>query len=56
MDINQLEVFLAVAQEKSFSRAAETLHRTQPAASKLSPRRQRPPVVSANGESSGLSE
>jgi len=33
MDINQLEVFLAVAQEKSFSRAAETLHRTQPAVS-----------------------
>ena len=33
MDINQLEVFLAVAQEKSFSRAAETLHRTQPAIS-----------------------
>ena len=33
MDINQLEVFVAVAQEKSFSRAAETLHRTQPAVS-----------------------
>jgi DNA-binding transcriptional LysR family regulator len=33
MDINQMEVFLAVAQEKSFSRAAETLHRTQPAVS-----------------------
>ncbi len=33
MDINQLEVFLAVAEEKSFSRAAETLHRTQPAIS-----------------------
>ncbi len=33
MDINQLEVFLAVAQEKSFSRAAEALHRTQPAVS-----------------------
>ena len=33
MDINQLEVFLAVAQEKSFSRAAESLHRTQPAVS-----------------------
>src|SRR5438128_11856993 len=33
MDLNQLEVFLAVAQEKSFSRAAETLHRTQPAVS-----------------------
>ncbi len=28
-----MEVFLAVAQEKSFSRAAETLHRTQPAIS-----------------------
>src|SRR5260370_5495100 len=33
MDINQLEVFLGVAQEKSFSRAAEALHRTQPAVS-----------------------
>jgi DNA-binding transcriptional LysR family regulator len=33
VDINQLEVFLAVAQEKSFSRAAEALHRTQPAVS-----------------------
>src|SRR5882762_2145043 len=33
MDINQFEVFLAVAQEKSFSRAAEALHRTQPAVS-----------------------
>lgn len=33
MDLNQLEVLVAVAQEKSFSRAAETLHRTQPAVS-----------------------
>ncbi|MGQ0761056.1 MAG: LysR substrate-binding domain-containing protein [Acidobacteriota bacterium] len=33
MDISQLEVFLRVAQEKSFSRAAEALHRTQPAVS-----------------------
>lgn len=33
MDINQLEVLVAVAQEKSFSRAAETLNRTQPAVS-----------------------
>lgn len=33
MDMNQLEVLLAVAQEKSFSRAAERLHRTQPAIS-----------------------
>src|SRR6266508_1023023 len=33
MDINQLEVLIAVAQEKSFSRAAEILHRTQPAIS-----------------------
>jgi DNA-binding transcriptional LysR family regulator len=33
MDINQLEVFLGVAQEKSFSRAAESLNRTQPAVS-----------------------
>ena len=33
MDVNQLEVFLGVAHEKSFSRAAEALHRTQPAVS-----------------------
>jgi len=33
MDINQLEVFLSVAHEKSFSRAAEALSRTQPAIS-----------------------
>jgi DNA-binding transcriptional LysR family regulator len=33
MDINQLEVFLGVAQEKSFSRAADSLNRTQPAVS-----------------------
>lgn len=33
MDINQLEVLAAVAQEKSFSRAAEVLKRTQPAVS-----------------------
>jgi DNA-binding transcriptional LysR family regulator len=33
MDINQLEVLITVAQEKSFSRAASRLHRTQPAIS-----------------------
>jgi DNA-binding transcriptional LysR family regulator len=33
MDINQLEVLVAVARERSFSRAAERLHRTQPAIS-----------------------
>jgi len=33
LDMNQLEVLIAVAQEKSFSRAAERLHRTQPAIS-----------------------
>jgi DNA-binding transcriptional LysR family regulator len=33
MDINQLEVLVTVAEEKSFSRAAETLNRTQPAVS-----------------------
>jgi DNA-binding transcriptional LysR family regulator len=33
MDINQLEVLTAVAKEKSFSRAAEVLNRTQPAIS-----------------------
>src|SRR5918992_385986 len=33
MDINQLEVLVAVAREQSFSRAAQALHRTQPAVS-----------------------
>src|SRR6267142_4294734 len=33
MDINQLEVLVTVAQEQSFSRAAQALHRTQPAVS-----------------------
>jgi DNA-binding transcriptional LysR family regulator len=33
MDINQLEVLVTVAREKSFSRAAEVLDRTQPAIS-----------------------
>lgn len=33
MDINQLEVLVTVAREKSFSRAAEVLERTQPAVS-----------------------
>ncbi|HXF42216.1 MAG TPA: LysR family transcriptional regulator [Pyrinomonadaceae bacterium] len=33
MDINQLEVLIAVAREKSFSRAADALGRTQPAIS-----------------------
>ncbi|MGH9615176.1 MAG: LysR family transcriptional regulator [Acidobacteriaceae bacterium] len=33
MDLFQLETFMAVAEEKSFSRAAVKLHRTQPAVS-----------------------
>ncbi len=33
MDIHELEVLVAVAEEKSFSRAAKTLSRTQPAVS-----------------------
>ncbi len=33
MELSQLETFLAVAEERSFSRAAERLHRTQPAVS-----------------------
>ena len=33
MDLSQLETFLAVAEERSFSRAAQRLHRTQPAVS-----------------------
>ncbi len=35
MDLFQLETFLAVAQERSFSRAATRLHRTQPAVSQV---------------------
>ena len=33
MDLFQLETFLAVSEERSFSRAATRLHRTQPAVS-----------------------
>src|SRR4051812_49875466 len=33
MDLSALKVFLAVAQERSFSRAAAKIHRTQPAVS-----------------------
>jgi len=35
MELSQLETFLAVAEEKSFSRAALKLHRTQPAVSQV---------------------
>ena len=35
MDLFQLETFLAVAEERSFSRAAGRLHRTQPAVSQV---------------------
>ena len=35
MELNQLETFLAVAEERSFSRAAVRLHRTQPAVSQV---------------------
>jgi DNA-binding transcriptional LysR family regulator len=35
MDLNQLETFLAVAEEHSFSKAAVRLHRTQPAVSQV---------------------
>jgi DNA-binding transcriptional LysR family regulator len=35
MDIHQLETFLAVAEEKGFSRAAKRLRRTQPAVSQV---------------------
>jgi len=35
MDLNQFETFLAVAEERSFSKAAVRLHRTQPAISQV---------------------
>src|SRR5208283_3946926 len=35
MELNQLETFLAVAEERGFSRAATRLHRTQPAVSQV---------------------
>src|ERR1700759_1882655 len=35
MELTQLETFLAVAEERSFSRAAQRLHRTQPAISQV---------------------
>ena len=35
MDLSQLETFLAVAEERSFSRAAVRMHRTQPAISQV---------------------
>ncbi|WP_058189617.1 LysR family transcriptional regulator [Terracidiphilus gabretensis] len=35
MDLGQLETFLAVAEERSFSRAAIRMHRTQPAISQV---------------------
>lgn len=35
MDLYQLETFMAVAEERSFSRAATRLHRTQPAVSQV---------------------
>ena len=35
MELSQLETFLAVAEERGFSRAAQRLHRTQPAVSQV---------------------
>lgn len=35
MELNQLETFLAVAEERSFSKAAQRMHRTQPAISQV---------------------
>jgi len=35
LELHQLETFLAVAEERSFSRAAIRMHRTQPAISQV---------------------
>src|SRR6185436_11437030 len=35
MDLTALRIFLAVAEERSFSRAAQKVHRTQPAAGRV---------------------
>ncbi len=53
MDLHTLKIFLAVAQEKSFSRAAEKVFRTQPAVSLAVQRLERElgePLVDRNGK------
>ena len=51
MELAVQKIFLAVAQERSFTRAAAKVHRTQPAVSqavkRLEQLRQHPPVVRA---------
>ena len=48
MDLAQLEVFLTVAREKRFSRAAEKLYRTQTAVSQSIRKLEEEDVASEN--------
>jgi DNA-binding transcriptional LysR family regulator len=59
MEISQLEAFVAVVEEKSFSRAAAKLHRTQPAVSQAVKRLEewaREPLLDRSAKSGVLTE
>jgi DNA-binding transcriptional LysR family regulator len=59
MEISQLEAFVAVVEEKSFSRAAARLHRTQPAVSQAVKRLEewaREPLLDRSAKSGVLTE
>ncbi len=59
MEISQLEAFVAVVEEKSFSRAAAKLHRTQPAVSQAVRRLEdwaREPLLDRSAKSGVLTE
>ncbi len=59
MEVSQLEAFVAVVEEKSFSRAAAKLHRTQPAVSQAVRRLEdwvREPLLDRSAKSGVLTE